>query len=284
MPAENFYRELKAFAILFGVVVVGSLAIFVYENRQQLFQQSIGNDDPVSLTSEVASTPATSSAEPQQPFFAEENEQEIANSRVAGANDDNNSDPEDRYRFDILVDKRNALPANYIPPDLVSLDNYQVNTEGKSVQLRKKAATALEEMNADLSSQGYSVVVISGFRSYQEQRSVHQSWVNKLGAEEASFTSARAGHSEHQLGTTVDITLPNRGGELSSIYPGEPSPAWDWLDKNAHKYGFVMSYRYGQESQTGYNFEPWHWRYVGIRLATEIRLSSNTPQSFYTAL
>jgi D-alanyl-D-alanine carboxypeptidase len=185
--------------------------------------------------------------------------------------------------LNVLVDKTHELPANYIPTDLVNLSSNNVNTEGRTIKLRKEAASALSQLQSAAKSNGYSFVIISGHRTYEEQRSTYNKYLGELGAE-ANQASALPGHSEHQLGTTVDLSLPNNSGDLNSVYPGKATATWTWLDQNAHRYGFVMSYRFGQEPLTGYKFEPWHWRYVGVDLATQIRMSTNNPQSFYHAM
>lgn len=107
---------------------------------------------------------------------------------------------------------------------------------------------------------GIKVPVVSAYRSFADQQKIYNV---------GDFISAKPGYSEHQLGTAVDLKIKY------------PSKEWTWLDQNAHKFGFIMSYRYNQSEITGYPFEPWHWRFVGIDLATKIRFSKNPPQSFY---
>lgn len=151
--------------------------------------------------------------------------------------------------LDVLVDKNNGLPQNYRPSDLVLVDGQRV---------RLMAAQQLEIMRAEMKKFGLGFKINSGYRAGFDQAKV---------LEKFSSRAALPGHSEHQLGTAVDLAITNK--------------AWKWLDKNAHLFGFIMSYRYPQQFLTGYQFEPWHWRYVGVDLATKIRYSSDVPQKFY---
>ena len=92
--------------------------------------------------------------------------------------------------------------------------------------------------------------------------------------EQALRQSARPGHSEHQMGTTMDITSPSVGNDLVSAF-GD-TPEGKWLAANAHTFGFVMSYPPGKEATTGYIYEPWHFRYVGKAEAAAVRASGLT--------
>lgn len=174
--------------------------------------------------------------------------------------------------LDVKLDKETSVPDDYVPLDLVYLSSRGVPATGQ-LQLRGEAANQLKLMLEEMQKQGLGFTVFSAFRSSAVQAQLYRQWLAQLGST-AKIVSAPPGHSEHQLGTTVDITLPDG----KTIYP---SKAWDWLDQNAHRFGFVMSYRFPQEHQTGYEFEPWHWRFVGAELATKIRMSTDTPQSFY---
>lgn len=126
-----------------------------------------------------------------------------------------------------------------------------VNVEGFS--LNADAAAAWESMKADAAAEGIELFIISGYRSYDVQKQLYDQEVAAFGPDQN--TSAKPGHSEHQLGTTIDIN------DLSGAF-GD-TPAGRWLQQNAPRYGFVMSYPPGREGETGYAYEPWHWRYVG---------------------
>ncbi len=175
--------------------------------------------------------------------------------------------------LDVLLDKTTAVPEDYVPLDLVTVNDRGVPAIGHQ-QLRAEAANQLALMDKDMQKQtGLGFAIYSGFRTAQDQAGLYQEWSKVLGVN-SETRAAPPGHSEHQLGTATDLVLANG----NNIYP---STAWTWLDQNAQKYGFVMSYRFSQQSDTGYQFEPWHWRFVGVELATKIRYSNSLPQKFY---
>jgi zinc D-Ala-D-Ala carboxypeptidase len=160
----------------------------------------------------------------------------------------------------VLVNKQNPLnPVNYIPR-LAPL-----NLPGVKGSMRPEAAAALQQMFADYHAQsGAQLTVVSPYRSYNTQVSTYASWVSRLGQAQADRQSARPGFSEHQSGLAVDIDTA-----VSEAF-GQ-TPAGIWLAQNSWKYGFVVRYQQGQEAVTGYEYEPWHFRYVGIPLATELQ-------------
>jgi D-alanyl-D-alanine carboxypeptidase len=124
---------------------------------------------------------------------------------------------------------------------------------------------------------GKSLAVRSAYRSYDTQVAVFRSWVRRAGYQEALKFSARPGHSEHQLGTTIDFTT-GPGQPLSSRF-GD-SPSGKWLARNGWRYGFVMSYPEGKRKVSCYGFEPWHWRYVGRSMAERINESGQVPRRY----
>ena len=166
---------------------------------------------------------------------------------------------------DILapVDKQHRLPRDCAPNDLKPVPG--------GPMLRAEAAAALVEMFTAASQAGYTLYVNSGYRSYDEQAATYQYWVSVSGREYADRTSARAGHSEHQLGTTADIAA--RGLELEN-FTGTPEAAW--LAANSYKFGFIISYPDGKDHITGYAYEPWHVRYVGKDVAQKVKDSGLT--------
>ena len=155
----------------------------------------------------------------------------------------------------------NSLPEGYTPPDLVDISE-RMPTTGRTC-LRREAAVFLEWMMADAAKAGIHLGVVSAYRQEAIQEIIvgdRRQKVNALGHPEV----ARQGASEHQLGTAVDLTGRTRGYETLSEAFGA-SAEGRWLQKNAHLYGFIMSYPKGKESITGYAYEPWHWRYVGSK-------------------
>ena len=163
-----------------------------------------------------------------------------------------------------LVDKEHGLPSEYAPADLIRITGIEASTPNQ--RLRPMALAALQHLSAEAQQQGHTLAVSSAYRSYTEQEATYNYWVSRLGPVEAGRISARPGHSEHQLGTTVDLTSPSVNYELVEAFAEKPEGRW--LTTNGHRFGFVMSYPVNKEATTGYAYEPWHWRYVGEKVAT----------------
>ena len=165
---------------------------------------------------------------------------------------------ESRWVDRVLVDKEFGLPADYVPEDLVYLGEYAdplvVNREG--MQLERETAEALAEMAEAAWAEGIVIAASSAYRSYDYQAGLFQRYVDQMGLEEAARVSARPGHSQHQLGTAVDF------GSITLAF-GD-TPAGRWLAEEAWRFGFSLSYPKGAEEITGYSYEPWHFRYLGL--------------------
>lgn len=169
----------------------------------------------------------------------------------------------------VVVNKKHRLPSDYVP-NLVSV---------AGGQMRPEAASALQNLMNDASSEGASMVIVSSYRSYQTQVSTYQYWVDTQGQAQADRESARPGHSEHQTGLAVDLGNPDGSCRLLACF-GDGA-AGQWLANNAHKYGFIIRYPNGKEAQTGYIYEPWHLRYLGVETATAVKNSGQTLDQYY---
>lgn len=160
------------------------------------------------------------------------------------------------------------LSDEYAPEDLFRLGARYV-MPGRNAELRLGAWVAFVEMSDDaLAEEGFDLRVRSGYRSYYTQCITFDYKVQEHGYEHAFRYSAQPGRSQHQLGTTADITTPTVDWALSSRLAGTPEGMW--LAANAWRYGFALSYPEGQEEITGYGFEPWHFRYIGRPAAEEL--------------
>jgi zinc D-Ala-D-Ala carboxypeptidase len=178
--------------------------------------------------------------------------------------------------LDILapVDKTHRLTEECVPPDLVELPASR-SAQG-SQYLRAEAADALLRLfDAAEAEAGYVLSTNSSYRSYQTQRAVYDSAVAAFGREYADRTSARPGHSEHQMGTTADVGA--RGRYLEN-FTGTPEA--EWIAENSWRFGFIVSYPDGKEHITGYAYEPWHIRYVGEAVAQQVFESGLTLHEF----
>jgi len=175
-----------------------------------------------------------------------------------------------------ILDTTFRLPTTYAPGDLRSTANAGLNGGN---QVRALVIGDLRAMTSAAKAAGARLAVQSAYRSYPTQRSTFAYWSSVSGNVAALRSSARAGHSEHQLGTTVDFR--SYGGSAPWYYADwGSSKAGAWLRQNAWRFGFVMSYAKGRATVTCYAYEPWHYRYVGRTMAATIRTSGLTLREF----
>lgn len=163
------------------------------------------------------------------------------------------------------------LNENYVPGLLAPIPANFIFEAGKKVQIHSKVLPFLESLIKAAESEGVSLKIISGFRSFGDQSSLKSSYSVTYGTGANKF-SADQGYSEHQLGTTIDFTTETLGLNFTNFSKTE---SYEWLVNNAYKYGFIISY---PEGNSFYQFEPWHWRFVGKRLAERLR---EEKQNFY---
>ena len=156
-----------------------------------------------------------------------------------------------------LVNQYHALPADYVP-ELVSLEAAYTNQQDR---LRPEAYRAFVRMADAAAQEGLRLYNASAYRSYQTQRWVYQRYVQQEGMEAADTYSARPGHSEHQTGLALDINTASLDDHF------EESREYAWLLENSWRFGFLLRFPEGKEALTGYQFEPWHYRYVGRQAA-----------------
>lgn len=180
---------------------------------------------------------------------------------------DINLSNEEASAIDVIVNKYYKLNENYEPSDLVTIDS---KFASNNQRLRKEAADKFEEMAADALASGIKIYAGSTYRSYDYQLDLYNRYVLQDGFAEAETYSARAGYSEHQLGLAVDVL----NGDWQ--YLSENDDEYTWLIDNSYKYGFILRYPRNKEYVTGYMFEDWHFRYLGVELANKVKLSGLT--------
>lgn len=163
----------------------------------------------------------------------------------------------------VLVNEHHPLrPRDYTPKKLVAVN-------GSGAQMVPQAATALEKLIAAARQAGHGLIVESAYRSYDHQVGLFRRYTNMYGEDYASKISARPGTSEHQLGLSADIGVAS--GQCSLRACLADLPAGKWAAAHAAEFGFITRYPKGQQEITGYNFEPWHLRYVGTTAARKMR-------------
>ncbi len=181
----------------------------------------------------------------------------------------------------VVVNKERPLaPTNYTPADLV-VPRVPLRVPGnESMQLRQPASQALETMFAGAHSAGIPLMLSSGYRSYSYQVGLYNGYVKSVGQSGADAVSARPGYSEHQTGLAADIEPLDEKCDVSVCFAN--LPAGKWLAANAYRYGFIVRYPADKTKITGYDYEPWHFRYVGIQLSTEMhKLHVETLEEFF---
>jgi zinc D-Ala-D-Ala carboxypeptidase len=171
-----------------------------------------------------------------------------------------------------LLDTIYKLPETYAPSDLASTAQAGLSPDYKLRALVIPDLTALVQAAKGV---GLGLELQSAYRSYSYQERTFQYWVNKQGYEAALKSSARPGHSEHQLGTAIDFR--SAGGPAPwDMEDWAATPEGSWLAQHAWEYGFVMSYPPGKQAITCYIYEPWHYRYMGRDVAKAVKESGLT--------
>ena len=153
---------------------------------------------------------------------------------------------------------------NYVPKHLANVSDQYLYSTKKPEQFLTEAWPFLRQLLDTAQSSGITLYIKSGYRSFAEQQSLKSTYSVIFGAGTANSFSADQGYSEHQLGTTVDFITQGLNGQLEGF---EKTQAYSWLLNNAHRFGFVLSY---PKDNTYYVFEPWHWRFVGVKLASDL--------------
>jgi zinc D-Ala-D-Ala carboxypeptidase len=180
-----------------------------------------------------------------------------------------------------LVNKDYSLPSSYIPNDLVR-PNVEFSFTGLKLEkayMRKEAALALEKMFKDAESSGIELCAVSGYRSYSRQRSLFDAEVNHVGETKAEQAVAIPGTSEHQTGLAMDIAGKSTDLHLTEGFAN--TNEGKWLSQNAYRFGFILRYPKGKENLTHYEYEPWHFRYVGVKAATIIYKNNWTLEEYF---
>jgi len=172
----------------------------------------------------------------------------------------------------VLVNKYHILPADYAPQLEV------LGTDYGRGSLRPEAAAQFRAMADAAREEGITLKSVSAYRSYATQRATYSKYLTQYSQTLVDTFSARAGHSEHQTGLALDINVASIQAHF------EATPEFAWLQKNCARFGFLLRYPQGKEHITGYRFEPWHYRYVGVEVATACMERGLTYEEYAAAL
>ena len=177
---------------------------------------------------------------------------------------------------DILMinNKVYKLPDKYVPNDLVTISNQYAY--GDKPQLRKVAYDAFINMFNAAKQENLTIIINSAYRSYDYQVNLYNQYLKNYGQAYTDKYAARPGHSEHQTGLTVDVTT--YGANADNF---DKTKVFAWLQNHAYEYGFILRYPNGKENITGYEYESWHYRYVGVEVATQVYTENITYDEYY---
>ncbi|MCH3962300.1 MAG: M15 family metallopeptidase [Solobacterium sp.] len=170
----------------------------------------------------------------------------------------------------ILVNKTHKLPDGYEPTD-AELSTPYLNSSTDAIRLKSEAAEQAKAMKAAAAEASITLIVSSGYITYKEQEDLYNTRVKLLGGGDngpASTAIEKPGYSEHQTGLAIDFT--NDAAQSTPTSAFADTDAGKWLYAHAHEYGFILRYPKGKESITGYDYMPWHYRYVGVDAANAI--------------
>lgn len=216
-------------------------------------------------------------------FYANHNVVEVA---ILNPPEQNSEQPETKHSLEdpsslwVIVNKRRSLPINYTPEGLSAPNvKLRLSPNEEQMKLAQVARKDTKAMFDAAKSDGILLVFGSGYRSGQLQQQFYSQYVAKDGQKAADHYSARPGYSEHQTGLALDIVSQNGKCYLEICWA--KTSEGKWVAKNAHRYGFIIRYPKGKTGVTGYQYEPWHLRYVGRDLSKKIYDSGQTLEEYF---
>ena len=244
--AQQIRRDrMQAYAvmIIFGLIVIAAVIYFVASGNENGEQAADSQSSAASQVESAADDPASSA---ETPSSAEADDSSGDTSPINEAQGHEVEVIDGRTYIDgiLIVNKTYSLPQSYAP----GLDSV--------------AEDAFYDMAADAYGDGIVLYICSGYRSYEEQEQLYNNYATERGVEKADEVSSRPGHSEHQSGLCMDVN--------TTEFSFEGTPEAIWLEENCADYGFIIRFPEGKEEITGYTYEPWHIRYVGVEAAKEI--------------
>lgn len=267
----------KKLLIALGIVIVGALIYTQYQIfalKKQIVTESQKNDFTASTTASTTEAVQTLYAV-LGTIIANEEKKNLALQQQLGVVSNTVTSLDKLSKSDAQLLKKYSkvyfLNEHYSPAQVIDIPSIYGFNKSTTYQIHSQVSPFLGQLLAAAKSDGKDLLVASAYRSFATQLSLKTVNATRFGTTKANTFSADQGYSEHQLGTTVDFSTSNSG--ITSAFGN--TPEYTWLSENAHKYGFILSYPKGN---IYYVYEPWHWRFVGIDLATRLR---NEGKYFY---
>lgn len=231
------------------------------QNSNQSFSQKISDIETILLAAQEENTTLAEALQTAKEKTESLDKQfRRVNNNVQDLEKITKTDPELLQKYSRVY----FLNEHYAPADLETIPSQYTFNKTKTYKIHDQVWPYLEDLMNDAQKAGMSLQIISAFRSFSEQAILKGAYTVTYGAGTANQFSADQGYSEHQLGTTIDFTNPTVADTFSGF---SKSKEYQWLKENAYKYGFVLSY---PENNSYYQFEPWHWRFVGTKLAEDL--------------
>lgn len=245
---------MKKLFIIITLLIFTSIGLFLY------IKNSNSNKNTKSITSQTEDKKETGSEE----------------SNSFDSSKYSLTDPESLW---VIVNKHRAISEDFVPELTVPDVKLRLNPNEEQMNINSLTAPAVKDLFLGASKDGITLVFGSGYRSGKLQSKFYADYVAKDGASQADTYSARPGHSEHQTGFSADIVSSNSKCNMQDCW--SDTTEGKWLADNSFKYGFIIRYPKDKESITGYQYEPWHIRYVGVDLALQIHNSNKTLEEFF---
>ncbi len=269
---RTLFLGLGAVLVIAGSAVATYFALRHFNPPHATTQQPISKEQP-------APTPKEKAPDSQKPPVPAAPGLALPNATPIPARIVNSADDADLWK---IANKSRAFAnPRYQPSDLRLVSVPTLPGRGQDERsLRAVLMPDLEKLVAAARAAGVTLRVGSGYRSYATQASLFASYVRRHGEAAASRFSSRPGHSEHQSGLAVDFAGADQTCWVDDCF--EQTAAGKWLAAHAHEYGFILRYPKGKEKITGYQYEPWHFRYVGRELAGALHQSGLTMEEAWS--
>ncbi|WP_245724057.1 M15 family metallopeptidase [Marinococcus luteus] len=267
------------------MIVAGISGLLVSAGCANNGNEDSGTDEAEETSSDPSEENNNEESQKETESDTEEKTEEAENEEQADAGEEppetgENGDLENPSAIDALINREYHLPSDYEPENLVIPDvAFPFEGEPQKKYMREEAAVQLENMFAEAEEEEIELSAVSGYRSYDRQESIFAANAEEDGEEEANKYSARAGESEHQSGLAMDVSAASVGYSLTTDL-GDTEEG-EWLEENAHEYGFVIRYPEDKTDITGYQYEPWHVRYVGEDLAETLNENDWVMEEYY---
>lgn len=246
-------------AVLIGVLIYGGYEYYTLKEEKVVLEGDISNLE------EKLDEEKRENRELSEAFYTEQSKNEFFQNQIEDLEDVvgdldklSKTDPELLQKYSKVY----FLNEHYRPEKMEKIDQKWV-VKDEEEYIHEKVWPFLEDLLKDARRDGIDLRIISAFRSFDEQKDLKTQYSVTYGTGANRF-SAEQGYSEHQLGTTVDFSTEELGVNYTSL---DQTEAFEWLENNAHKYGFILSYPKENEY---YQYEPWHWRFVGEKLAEDL--------------